>query len=73
MIDNNNNNLLHLYSAITKYFSLHSLLMILFPSIFSVELWAAKMQAGHGTDFSTLMAGGEKTGKKVNCFLEMFK
>ncbi|KAL8570576.1 hypothetical protein ACOMHN_008933 [Nucella lapillus] len=40
---------------------------------YSLELWSAKMVSSNGTKFACFMAGGEHTGKKVNCFIELFK
>ena len=40
---------------------------------YSLELWSAKMAVGAGTKFACFMAGGEHSGKKVNCFIEIFK
>ncbi|XP_076445717.1 fatty-acid amide hydrolase 2-A-like [Babylonia areolata] len=40
---------------------------------YSLELWSAKMVSGQGTKFACFMAGGEHSGKKVNCFTEIFK
>jgi hypothetical protein len=40
---------------------------------YSLEFWSAKMHAGNGTKFTVLMAGGEETGKSVNCVKELFK
>ena len=40
---------------------------------YSLELWSAKIAVGAGTKFACFMAGGEHSGQKVNCFIEIFK
>ena len=40
---------------------------------YSLELWSAKIAVGAGTKFACFMAGGEHSGRKVNCFIEIFK
>ena len=40
---------------------------------YSLELWSAKIAVGAGTKFACFMAGGEHSGGKVNCFIEIFK